>query len=83
MNSLHVTQLWHRDLTAAESFAQKKIDRIYAQNLPSTVAGFALDPRPGERVVDLCACPGGKTTHAAQLMQNKGRLGCRVHTYVV
>jgi 16S rRNA (cytosine967-C5)-methyltransferase len=31
-----------------------------------------LDPHPGERVLDVCAAPGGKATYAADLMENRG-----------
>jgi len=33
-----------------------------------------LDPRPGERILDLCAAPGGKSTQIAALQQGKGLL---------
>jgi 16S rRNA (cytosine967-C5)-methyltransferase len=31
-----------------------------------------LDPQAGERILDVCAAPGGKTTHAAERMQDRG-----------
>ena len=37
-------------------------------------AARLLAPRPGERVLDLCAAPGGKSTHLAELMQNEGSI---------
>ena len=36
---------------------------IFLQNVPSAAAVHALGPRAGERVLDLCAAPGGKSTH--------------------
>lgn len=40
----------------------------------SAVVARVLAPRPGERVLDLCAAPGGKTTHLAALMGGEGEL---------
>ncbi|MEW6509391.1 MAG: 16S rRNA (cytosine(967)-C(5))-methyltransferase RsmB [Bacteroidota bacterium] len=33
-----------------------------------------LTPRPGERVIDMCAAPGGKTTNIAEMMKNEGEV---------
>ncbi|KAF5831999.1 S-adenosyl-L-methionine-dependent methyltransferase [Dunaliella salina] len=38
------------------------------------VVAAALDPQPGERVLDACAAPGGKTMFCASKMQGKGHL---------
>lgn len=47
---------------------------VIAQSRAAMLVGRVLDPRPGERVLDLCAAPGGKSTHIAALMQGQGRI---------
>ncbi|XP_068303789.1 rRNA (cytosine-C(5))-methyltransferase NOP2C [Pyrus communis] len=47
---------------------------IFLQNLPSIVAAHALDPQKGERILDMCAAPGGKTTAIALLMKDEGEI---------
>ncbi|TVM35688.1 RsmB/NOP family class I SAM-dependent RNA methyltransferase [Oceanidesulfovibrio marinus] len=44
-----------------------RFGRLYIQDAASFIAPLALDPRPGETVLDMCASPGGKSTFLAQL----------------
>jgi 16S rRNA (cytosine967-C5)-methyltransferase len=44
------------------------------QDESAMAVGTALAPEPGMRVLDLCAAPGGKTTHLAELMRNQGQV---------
>ncbi len=58
---LHRSELW-------------KSGAIIAQSRAAMLVARALDPRPGERVLDLCAAPGGKSTHIAALMGGEGEV---------
>jgi 16S rRNA (cytosine967-C5)-methyltransferase len=57
----HASPLWAQGAFLAQSRAAMLVAR-------------ALDPQPGERVLDLCAAPGGKTTHLAALMGGTGEV---------
>ncbi len=46
----------------------------YIEDEAAQLIPLLLDPQPGERILDACAAPGGKTTHLAQLMQNLGKI---------
>ncbi len=55
----HGSELWRQGAFIAQSRAAMLVARLLA-------------PRPGERVLDLCAAPGGKSTHLAALMEGTG-----------
>lgn len=54
--------------------ASWRAGEIVAQSRAAMLVGHAVDPQPGERVLDLCAAPGGKSTHLAALMQGSGEV---------
>ena len=44
------------------------------QDSSAQLVTHLLDPQPGETIIDACSAPGGKTTHIAELMGDKGRI---------
>lgn len=51
-----------------------KAGDVTVQDLSSQWVGRILDPQKGERVLDCCAAPGGKSTHLAELMDDIGEV---------
>ncbi len=44
------------------------------QDESETLVGMLVTPKPGERILDLCAAPGGKSTHLAEMMGDQGEI---------
>lgn len=48
--------------------------QVYIQNAASWLPVLVLDPQPGEAILDVCAAPGGKTSHIAAMTGDQARL---------
>lgn len=59
------------DVEGSELFAR---GALTPQSRASMLVARALDPQPGDRVLDMCAAPGTKTTHAAALSGNGAKI---------
>ncbi|MEM7000980.1 MAG: RsmB/NOP family class I SAM-dependent RNA methyltransferase [Pseudomonadota bacterium] len=70
IEGLYITQA--RDAVTRSTLATH--GQLYIQSAASYAAARALNPQPGEEVLDLAAAPGGKTIAMAAMMQNTGRL---------
>ncbi len=74
--------LWYDDALIIKNVREKDIQKldiyekgyIYIQSLPSMVPAIVLNPKEGEKVLDLTAAPGSKTTQMAATMNNKGQI---------
>lgn len=73
---------WFRDALIIKNKKEKDIQNleiydkgyIYLQSLPSMIPPLVLEPKEGEKVLDMTAAPGSKTTEMAMLMKNKGKI---------
>lgn len=72
--------LWYEDALIIKNANEKDIQKldiyekgyIYLQSLSSMVPPIVLSPKEGEKVLDMTAAPGSKTTQMAAMMKNKG-----------
>ncbi len=71
-NALHLTKT--ADLTKSMSFQN---GLFHVQDESSQLAVAALAPKSGQKILDICAAPGGKSFTIAQMMENKGEVVAR------
>ena len=72
--------LWYSDALILKEATEKQIQKldiyenggIYLQSLSSMIPPLVLNPKENEKVLDLTAAPGSKTTQMAAMMNNKG-----------
>ncbi len=67
--ALHITKT--SDLSRLEEFQR---GLFHVQDESSLLAVKVLDPKKGERILDMCASPGGKSLFAAELMKDEGEI---------
>ncbi|UCD58944.1 MAG: 16S rRNA (cytosine(967)-C(5))-methyltransferase RsmB [Candidatus Hydrogenedentota bacterium] len=61
-------------VSAPHTLQAHKRGLLYFQDASSMLAAHCVEPEPGQEVLDVCAGPGGKATHIAALMNNKGKV---------
>jgi 16S rRNA (cytosine967-C5)-methyltransferase len=72
--------LCHRSSDEPLQFIRQGV--CQAQDESSMLVAHVVSPQPGEFVIDACAAPGGKSTHLATLMQDRGRvLSVDIHAH--
>jgi 16S rRNA (cytosine967-C5)-methyltransferase len=60
-----------QDVTSLPGFREGD---FYVEDEAAQLIPPILDPQPGESILDACAAPGGKTTHLAELMGDRGTI---------
>jgi len=74
-----MTQPLYKTPSISTSLSSQLSSLIFLQNKPSILVGHLLNPQPGDNIIDMCASPGGKTTHIASLLQrNSSRNSQRI-----
>lgn len=76
------TVFWYKDAFIVRNKSLKELRSLkyykdgyfYVQSLSSMIAPLVLDPNRGEKILDIAAAPGSKTTQMASIMRNTGEI---------
>lgn len=67
---------------ALDNLTALREGRCQVQDESSMLVAHVVDPQPEDVVLDVCSAPGGKTTHMAAIMGNRGRIiACDVYQH--
>lgn len=76
-STLYSNALEISDYNQIADFYDFNKGNIVVQNLSSMFVGMAANPKEGDYIIDVCAAPGGKSLHIADLIHNKGKIRAR------
>lgn len=71
-NALYISKT--SDISKLEEFKEGK---FFVQDESSMISCSAANPKPGEKILDMCSAPGGKSFNLAMLMKNEGEIVSR------
>jgi len=61
-----------------------KTGYVNVQDFSSMLVSKVLSPEKGERIIDVCSAPGGKSTHIAEIMEDTGEvIACDIHEHKI
>lgn len=66
--------LFDQDEYKLGSLVYHELGAYYIQDPSAMLVAYFLDPKPGQKILDLCAAPGGKTTMTSIIMEGKGQI---------
>jgi len=64
----------NRDKSEISQIQEYRDGLFYIQNLSSILPVLVLDPKPEEKILDMCAAPGSKTSHIAAVTENQANI---------
>ena len=70
-SEIYKLQRGNKPVTQSQVYKDHK---VYIQSLASALVSHVLAPSHDDVIIDLCAAPGSKTSHLAQLMENRGAI---------
>lgn len=69
--------IYIKGTSAIEDKDSFKQGYFQVQDESSMLVAHVMEPEAGDRILDMCSAPGGKTTHIAELMSNQGEIVAR------